>query len=220
MTLGTARCTCPASATATWRETLPAVRAHPNLGGAAEISGEPSCYTVRDTTRSASRPRLSDRPAGPAARATPPRRSPESSPSRSAVTASSTCAIATMPSGRSGSKPWRSSSPNAIGNRHGLASPTTRSSGTRRLCRGRPRPGEAGRGQVESRATGLAVALRSRGRARPDQPHRRRTRIRRWMPGVERRASPCRCPGAIQIEMLASTVGCRHPVADDGGAVQ
>jgi len=41
-----------------------------------------------------------------------------------------------------------------------------------------------------------------------------------WMPGVERRESPYRCPGGIQIEMLASTVGCRHPVADDSAAVQ
>ncbi len=29
-----------------------------------------------------------------------------------------------------------------------------------------------------------------------------------------------RCPDAIQVEMLASTVGCQHPVADDGVAVQ
>jgi hypothetical protein len=36
----------------------------------------------------------------------------------------------------------------------------------------------------------------------------------------ERRESPCRCPGAIQIEMLASNVGCCHPVADDGAAVE
>src|SRR6266545_4143501 len=43
--------------------------------------------------------------------------------------------------------------------------------------RGSPRPGEAGRRDVESRATALATALRSRGRARPSQPHRRRTRI-------------------------------------------
>jgi hypothetical protein len=27
-------------------------------------------------------------------------------------------------------------------------------------------------------------------------------------------------PGDIQVEMLASTVGCRHPVADDGIAVE
>ena len=47
---------------------------------------------------------------------------------------------------------------------------------TRRLCRGgSPRAGEAGRWDVESRATGLAVALRSRGRTRPEQSHRRRT---------------------------------------------
>ena len=51
------------------------------------------------------------------------------SSSRSTVTASSACAIATTRSGRSGSKPWSSSSPNAIGNRHRLASATTRSSG-------------------------------------------------------------------------------------------
>ena len=37
---------------------------------------------------------------------------------------------------------------------------------------------------------------------------------------VARREGPCRCPGAIQVEMLASTVGCRHLVADDGGAVE
>jgi len=80
--------------------------------------------------------------------------------------------------------------------------------------------GRPGRWHVESRAKGLAVALRSRGRARPEQPHRRRTRIQSWMPEVERRESPSRCQGAIQVEMLASTVGCRHPVADDGVAVE
>ena len=37
--------------------------------------------------------------------------------------------------------------------------------------------GETGRRDVESRAKGLALALRSRGRARPEQPHSRRTRI-------------------------------------------
>jgi len=40
------------------------------------------------------------------------------------------------------------------------------------------------------------------------------------MPGVEQRESPFRCPDAIQVEMLASTVGCRHLVADDGVAAQ
>ncbi len=92
---------------------------------------------------------------------------------------------------------------------------------TRRLCGGgRPRPGEAGRWDVESRATGLAAAPRSRGRAQSEQPHRRRTSIQWRMPGVEPRESSCRCPGTIQIEMLASTAGCQHPVVDDGVAVQ
>ena len=92
---------------------------------------------------------------------------------------------------------------------------------TRRLCRrGSPRPGEAGRWDVEPRAKGVAVALRSRGRAWPEQPHRGRTRIHQWMPGVERRESPCRCPAGIQVEMRASTRGCRPPLADDGAAVQ
>jgi len=36
-----------------------------------------------------------------------------------------------MHSGRSGSKPWSSSSPNAIGNRHSLASPKTQIVGLR-----------------------------------------------------------------------------------------
>ena len=133
-------------------------------------------------------------PAGPAARASPPRR-------------------ATMRSGRSGSRP-RSSSKASLRPR-----PDRRA--TRRLCRrGRARPGEASRRNLESRAKGLAVALRPRGRARPERPHRRRTRIQQWMPGVERRESPCRCPGDIQVEMFASTVGCRHPIADDGVAVE
>jgi len=39
------------------------------------------------------------------------------------------------------------------------------------------------------------------------------------MLGAEWRASPGRCPGGIQIEMLASTAGCQHPVVDDGVAV-
>ena len=64
------------------------------------------------------------------------------------------------------------------------------------------------------------LRYRPRGRARPERPHRRRTRIQQWMPGVEWRESPCRCPGDIQVEMLASTVGCRHPVANDGVAVE
>jgi len=34
------------------------------------------------------------------------------------------------------------------------------------------------------------------------------------------RESPCRCRGAIQVKMLASTVRCGHLVADDGVAVQ
>ena len=67
-------------------------------------------------------PRGSGSVSGPARRA-------RSSFSRSTVTASSACGIATMPSGRSGSKPWSSSSPSAIGNRHRLAFPPTRSSG-------------------------------------------------------------------------------------------
>ncbi len=41
----------------------------------------------------------------------------------------------------------------------------------------RPRSGEEGRWDLDSSAKGLAVALRSRGRARPGRLHRRRTRI-------------------------------------------
>jgi len=70
---------------------------------------------------------LRPRHATPARPSLPPRgygcissrvRRARNSSSRSTVTASSACAIATMRSGRSGSKPWSSSSPNAIGNRH------------------------------------------------------------------------------------------------------
>jgi hypothetical protein len=39
-------------------------------------------------------------------------------------------------------------------------------------------------------------------------------------PRLEQRESPCRCQGAIQVETLASTVGCWHPVPDNGVAVQ
>ena len=34
------------------------------------------------------------------------------------------------------------------------------------------------------------------------------------------RESPCRCLSDILVEMLASTVGCRHPAADDGVAAE
>jgi len=185
-----------------------AVRSEGRRCGSASAVHEPSPagppYQVSSIT-----------PAGPSARATPPRRVRESSTSlvrlhlkrarrapssssRSTVTASSACAIATA-----------------------SLRPRPDRRATRRLCRrGRARPGEAGRWNLESRAKGLAVALRPRGRARPERPHRRRTRIQQWMPGVEWRESPCRCPGDIQVEMLASTVGCRHPVADDGVAVE
>src|SRR2546422_10836664 len=63
---------------------------------------------------------------------------------------------------------------------------------TRRLCRhGSPRPGEAGRWDVESRVTGLATALRSRGRARPDSPI------------VDELASNSRCPGSSRANLHA-----------------
>jgi len=61
-------------------------------------------------------------PAGPSARATPPRRSPESSAPKQLLAQFGDRLICVR-------KPWSSSSPNAVGNRHGLASPTTRSSG-------------------------------------------------------------------------------------------
>jgi hypothetical protein len=115
-------------------------------------------------------------PAGPSARATSPRRSPESSTSRVRLH---------LKPGQKGTKPllaqygdrlicvryrydaqrkkrfndpWSSSSPNAIGNRP---------------------------------------------------------------PGLLHPVADCHVgPGAIQVEMLASTVGCRHPVPDEGVAVQ
>ena len=69
---------------------------------------------------------------------------------------------------------------------------------TRRLCRRRrPLPGEAGRRHVEPGAKGLAATLRSRGRARPARPHRRRPRIQYQMPNAKQGASPSRCPAAI-----------------------
>jgi hypothetical protein len=87
----------------------------------------------------------------------------------------------------------------------------------RRRC---PRPGEEGRRHVEPRTKGVAATLRSRGGARPPRLHRRRTRIQLQMPNAEQRASPCRCPVAIQIEMLASTAGRGHLASDAGVAVQ
>jgi len=91
---------------------------------------------------------------------------------------------------------------------------------TRCLCRRRsPPPGE---GAPERGIQGDVWQLRYDRvvAARREQSPRRRTRIQYWIPGVERRESPCRCPGAIQVEMLTSTAGCRHPVADDGVAAQ
>ena len=135
-------------------------------------------------------------PAGPSARATPPRRSPESSTSRVRLH---------LKPGQKGTKQllaqygdrlicvryrydaqrkkrfktvellvaerdWKPPPPSLR--------PRPDRRVTRRLCGGgSPRPGDAGRRGVDSRAKGLAVALRSRGRARPEQPHRRRTRI-------------------------------------------
>jgi len=91
----------------------------------------------------------------------------------------------------------------------------------RGLCRsGRPPAREAGCWDVDSRAKGLAIAPRSRSGPRPGQPDRRQPRIHPWMPGIQRRASACRCPRTIHIEMLASTGGCRHLVADAAVAVQ
>ena len=61
-----------------------------------------------------------------------------------------------------------------------------------RLRRGRLCPHGAGRWEVESRAKGPTVALRSRGRARPAHLHRRRTRafhrllFTRWKTKTER----------------------------------
>ena len=114
---------------------------------------------------------------------------------------SSAAAIATMPGGGSGSTPWRSSSPNTTGAASVPPRPRPPRSVAHPLCRrDRPRPGEAGRRDVESKASGLAAAPRSRGRPRPDQSHRRRRGTQYWMPGAERRASTCRCPGGIQVE--------------------
>jgi hypothetical protein len=76
--------------------------------------------------RRGARPRLPPRGSGSISNQA---RRARSSSLRSTVTASSACATATMRSRRSGSKPWSSSSPNAIGNRHSLPLPTTRSSG-------------------------------------------------------------------------------------------
>jgi hypothetical protein len=38
--------------------------------------------------------------------------------------------------------------------------------------------------------------------------------------GAIGQTSPCRCAGVIYLAMPASTVGCQHPVEDDGVAVQ
>ena len=74
---------------------------------------------------------------------------------------------------------------------------------TRRLCRrGSPPPGEAGRWNVESRTKVLAaapdrvVALGGTSRI-VNEPG-----IQYWVPGAARRVSSCRCPGGIQVEML------------------
>jgi len=125
-------------------------------------------------------------PAGPSARATPPRRSPKASTSRVRLH---------LKPGQKGTKQllaqygdrlicvrYRRGAPRRR-TRLGTAAtaslrPRPDRRVTRRLCRrGSSRPGEAGRWDVESRATDLATALRSRGRARPAQPHRQRTRI-------------------------------------------
>jgi len=133
-------------------------------------------------------------PTGPSARATPPRRSPKSSTSRVRLH---------LKPGQKGTKQLlaqygdrlicvryrydaqrkkRSKTVELLVAERDWEPPQPRFAqdpdrrATRRLCRhGGPRPGEAGRWDLESRTTGLATALRSRGRARPAQPHRRRT---------------------------------------------
>jgi len=102
------------------------------------------CVPAVHESSAARRPNraFSTAPTGSSARTAPPRRAPDfsatrvrlhlnpgqkapSSFSHSMATALSACAIAPMPSGRRGSRPWSSSSPNAIGNRHGVFLPTT-----------------------------------------------------------------------------------------------
>ncbi len=160
-----------------------------------------------------SRARLS--PHGSACISSPARRA-RSSSSRGTATVSSACAMATMRSGRSGSSPWSSSSRNAIGNRQ------------------RPR-------FAHDQIVGLRVAFTDvAGRDRVKQaggtwnPERRVWQLRYdrvvalglKSPIVDEPASNTgcppsrgehlhsRCPDSIQIEMLASTIGCRHPTAD------
>src|SRR2546425_3995657 len=133
-------------------------------------------------------------PTGPSARATPPRRSPKSSTSRVRLH---------LKPGQKGTKQLlaqygdrlicvryrydaqrkkRSKTVELLVAERDWEPPQPRFAqdpdrrATRRLCRhGGPRPGEAGRWDLEYRATGLATGPRSRGRARPPQPHRRRT---------------------------------------------
>src|SRR5256712_12663613 len=133
-------------------------------------------------------------PTGPSARATPPRRSPKSSTSRVRLH---------LKPGQKGTKQLlaqygdrlicvryrydaqrkkRSKTVELLVAERDWEPPQPRFAqdpdrrATRRLCRhGGPRPGEGGRWGPGFRAEGLATALRSRGRARPAQPHPRRT---------------------------------------------
>ena len=122
-----------------------------------------------------------------------------------------------MRRGRSGSQRGSSSGPNASGNRRDLASPTTRSSGVRVAfaevaVRNRLKQ-SGGTWNPERSAWPLrhdrVVALSLKSHI-VDEPA-----SHRGCPGVERRESPCRCPGAIQGDarihgwMRASRGRCR-----------
>ena len=125
-----------------------------------------------------------------------------SSFSLSTVTASSACAIATMCGGRSGSKPWSSSSRNAIGAATASLRPRPDRRVTDPLRRRRsPRPREGGWWDVEPRAKGVGIALRSRHRARLGGPDRlgRRGQAR---------------PEHLTVD--TATGGPRHPLSDAG----
>jgi hypothetical protein len=147
--------------------------------GSVSVVHEPS--PIGPPYRASSSP-----PAGPPARATVrlhlrPGQKARSSFSLSTVTASSACAIATMRGGRSGLK--NRGAPRR-GTRLGAATASLRPRPDRRVTdplrrRRSPRPREGGWWDVEPRAKGVGIALRSRHRARPGGPDRLGRRARR-----------------------------------------
>ena len=135
------------------------------------------------------------------------------------VIASSACATATMPSGRRGStvelrvaeRDWEPprrhlAHDRIVGLRVAFADVAVRD-----------RVKQAGGRGIQIVGSGSCATIASS--RWPDRPHCRRAGIQVVDAWSQAEGISIGCPDGIQVEMLASTGRCRHPVADDGVAV-